>query len=488
MNRSAPWWLLIFLLMLAVPAQAWKIVDYRGMAYVDFKEAGEFFNFDVVDLDGENIVLKKWLEPGVNPKTLNEKKNPPDVEWRATAGSKLVSLNRLKFYLSYPVVKQGKTLLLPAFDLIHVIDPILKPDKRREATQLRMVVIDAARGGKEGGLKTKYGTEKVITLDIARKMKTILEGQGLKVFLTRDSDTDMTAEERTALANSRKEEAVFISIHVGYGSEDDRGVETFTMAPSGTPATIGEEGRPVDEKFYPGNINDRESMALATAVQGGMISELKTKDLGIRRARFEELRSIGMPAVLCRVGKLANTVEGPKLALSDYRNEVATALAGGIVRFAAVMARGVDSAERVLAFRKVTTDPEKLNSPTGELVRVRAEIEKVGKVAINPAKVAIQVYFLDFVNGVELDLSACDTPKANWVSVLPSWNGTDVEVVEFVYKQPPYDAALVKTLGRRTYYGFVLRLIYDGQLMEEYAEPANVKRGLSTFTAVLPKR
>jgi hypothetical protein len=46
----------------------------------------------------------------------------------------------------------------------------------------------------------------------------------------------------------------------------------------------------------------------------------------------------------------------------------------------------------------------------------------------------------------------------------------------------------VKSLGRRTYYGFVLRLIYDGALMDEFAEPSNLKRGLGNFTAVLPRR
>jgi hypothetical protein len=327
-------------------------------------------------------------------------------------------------------------------------------------------------------------------MDIANRLKALLESAGFTVVLTREVDIQLAADERVLIANSRREEAVFVSLHCSHGSDHERGVETFTLSPSGTPSTTGDEGREPDQKFYPGNINDRESMALATAVQGTLVTELKAADLGIRRARFDELKGIAMPAVICSVGRLAHPEEGRRLgADAAYRQRIAAALRNGIERYARVMATGSAPRDRLLKFSHVQVFPDKVRSLTGEQVRVRATVARnSGAGPIDPAKVVLQVFFLDLVNSEEIDLSTCDTPEANWISVTPNWEEANYEQVEFTYRQPTFDDSLLKSLGRRTYYGFVLRLIYDGALMDEFAEPANLRRGLGNFTAILPRR
>jgi hypothetical protein len=322
------------------------------------------------------------------------------------------------------------------------------------------------------------------------RLKTLLEAAGYTVFVTREVDIDLAVDERVLLANSMREEAIFLSLHCSHGSDHERGVETFTLAPSGTPSTTGDEGRAADQKFYPGNINDRESMALATALQGTLLTELKATDLGIRRARFDELKGVAMPAVVCSVGRLAHPEEGKRLGGDPgYRQRVAAALGSGIERYARVMAAGNQPRDRLLKFGQVQVFPDKVRSLTGEQVRVRASVVKTeASATIDAAKVVLQVFFLDFVNNEEIDLSTCDTPQADWISVTPNWQQANYEQVEFTYQQPMFDESLLKSLGRRTYYGFVLRLVYDGALMDEFAEPANLKRGLGNFTAILPRR
>ncbi len=459
----------------------WQVVDYRGLPYLDFNDVSAFFEFDKVTRDGGAIRLQKLNADG---RVL--------VDWRATAGTKLVSLNLIKFYLSYPVVKwKDGRLLLSAFDLLHVIDPILRPDQQREPMALKVIVLDPARGGDETGVTTRHGKEKDVTLDIALRLKPQLEKAGYKVVLTRTGDVTMPVPERVALANSVKDEGVFVSLHCSYGSDREKGLEMFTLAPSGTPATTGEEGKPVDQKFYPGNINDRESMALATALQGVLVGQLKAADLGIRRARFNELKGVEMPAVVLSVGRLGHPEEGKKLGAADgaYRQQVATALATGLERFAAVMAVGAATTNRDLKFGTVTSVREPVDPSVGEVVRVRAAIVKTRPEAIiDPKKVTLQIYFLDHVNDDELDLSSCNTPRVRWLSVTPNWKDAHYEEVEFTYEQPAFDSALLKQLGRRTYYGYVLRLVYNDELMDEHADPANVRRGLGNFTAVMPRR
>jgi N-acetylmuramoyl-L-alanine amidase len=460
----------------------WTVIDYRGQAYLDLAEVARFFEFPTYTKEGKSITLEK-------AKRLDGRAFP--IKCRGQAGSKLVSINSLKFYLSYPLVawRDGK-VIISAFDLIHVIDPILRPDQMREPSQLKVVVLDPARGGAETGLSSKHGREKDVTLDVARRAQQSLEQSGYTVILTREDDTAVSLAERLKRANAVAEEAIFISLHCGFGGERERGVEMFTLAPSGTPTTTGEEGTKPDEKFYPGNINDRESMALATALQGSLVAGAETEDLGIRRARFQELKGIRVPAVVCNLGRLGHPVEGKKLGTDPaYRRQLALALAAGVDRYARVMANGAPVRERALKFAQVEVSPVARQPDGGEVVHVKAAIARGnGAAAIDPTKVTLQIYFLDFVNGEEIDLSSCDTPEVNWISALPDWKSSAYEEVDFTYRQPAFDEALAKNLGRRTYYGFVLRLIYDDELMDEYAEPSNVRRGLGNFTAVLPKR
>ena len=353
-----------------------------------------------------------------------------------------------------------------------------------------------ARGGAETGIATRHAKEKDVTLAVALSAKRLLEAKGYRVVLTRDSDRAMSVADRLRIANAETEEAIFISLHCSLGNEREKGIEMFTLSPSGTPSTTGDEGRKPDEKFYPGNINDRESMALATALQGtavtkSALSDLGATDLGIRRARFAELKGIRMPAAVCSLGRLAHPEEGRRLGNDPaYRDKLAAALVAGIDRYASVMAAGAPPRDRALKFTKVTVsrDPGEQRA-FGEVMRVRATIAKTDpKLVIDPTKVSLQIYFLDFVNEEELDLSSCDTPKAYWISVMPDWAKATYEEVEFTYHQPVFDANLVKNLGQRRYYGFVLRLVYGDELMDEKAEPPNVRRGLGNFTAVLPRR
>ena len=82
-------------------------------------------------------------------------------------------------------------------------------------TGFQTVVIDPGHGGDDRGAKGARGLEeKAFTLDIARRLRGLLEGRmGVRVVLTRDDDRAVPLDARAAIANSSKAN-LFLSLHV----------------------------------------------------------------------------------------------------------------------------------------------------------------------------------------------------------------------------------------------------------------------------------
>lgn len=82
-----------------------------------------------------------------------------------------------------------------------------------------IILIDPGHGGIDGGAKSNNGTiEKDINLSISKKLKTALEGEGYKVYLTREDDNALCKKKVQDLdARCKMKEDtkcdVFISIH-----------------------------------------------------------------------------------------------------------------------------------------------------------------------------------------------------------------------------------------------------------------------------------
>src|SRR5262245_43904583 len=65
------------------------------------------------------------------------------------------------------------------------------------------VVIDAGHGGYDrGGIPGQRVSEKEMTLDVARRLRSVLAASGYRVVMTRDSDVFVPLGTRTAIANS----------------------------------------------------------------------------------------------------------------------------------------------------------------------------------------------------------------------------------------------------------------------------------------------
>lgn len=189
------------------------------------------------------------------------------------------------------------------------------------------VIIDAGHGGEDGGTKSQDGIlEKDLNLDIAKRIKIILEKNNINVVMTREDDTllydrntdyfgkkkllDMQA--RLNIAEEHND-AVFVSIHQNYFKESMY---------SGL------------QVWYSGN-NSR-SLILAEAVQSKVKTKLqpnnerKTKLSG---SDIYLLHNISSPAILIECGFLSNKEEAARLSDESYRQNLSQIISDAIKEF-----------------------------------------------------------------------------------------------------------------------------------------------------------
>ncbi|ATB33975.1 N-acetylmuramoyl-L-alanine amidase [Melittangium boletus] len=217
--------------------------------------------------------------------------------------------------------------------------------------KVRRVVIDAGHGGHDTGAIGRKGTrEKDVTLAISRKLARHLREQGMEVLLTRDEDRYLKLEERSVLANEARGD-LFISIHCNAAASSKlHGIETYTLNTSADRYSIRLAAREnstsekgiSDLQFILADLatkaNTSESTRLATQVQKSLVSHLSAnysgvKNLGTKEALFYVLLGAKMPAILVETSFLSHAEEEKRLASETYQDEVAEAIAQGVMGF-----------------------------------------------------------------------------------------------------------------------------------------------------------
>ena len=190
--------------------------------------------------------------------------------------------------------------------------------------QSRTVVVDAGHGGFDrGGVPGQRISEKDKTLDVAQRLRTILQAQGYRVIMTRDSDVFIPLGTRCDIAN-RYRDAIFVSVH-------------FNCAPR-----VGANG--IETYYY-----RSDSASLAQSIHRNVVSISPSENRGIRRRGFYVLRRTAIPSVLVECGFLTNPTEG-RLALSaDYRQQLAQQIARGINRQPAALSKPLTASLRSLS-------------------------------------------------------------------------------------------------------------------------------------------
>ncbi len=215
-------------------------------------------------------------------------------------------------------------------------------------TKQHIIVIDAGHGGKDPGCIGKGGTqEKTIVLSVAKKLKSKLDANGYKTFLTRSNDTYLKLAERAEIAE-KKHADLFISLHANANpSRDMRGFSIYTLSEK---ASDEEAQKLADSENAADKIDvngfekfSKDIRVALSALQQHAVAELSeeyangcAKTLNrasieqqpgpaVRHAPFAVLRST-VPGALIELGHLSNKKEEKLLKSDEHQNKLVAAI------------------------------------------------------------------------------------------------------------------------------------------------------------------
>ena len=289
------------------------------------------------------------------------RKGPNRIVVRAGGEKALINGEMVK--IDRPIVSSGGALFAPlAFvknNIGSIIGYIPQPRIPAEAAgprrfTIKTIVLDPGHGGNDPGAigRRSHSKEKDLTLRLAGKLKTILEGAGIRVIMTRDSDIFIPLPKRSEIAN-RSGADLFISIHINASrtrslrgfecyylstATDDNArvleaLENSTLKISDTASA--ETSRRLDKTLWDMTLTENrlESAQLAGSICGSIDESFTMGNRGIRTARFYVLKHTDIPAVLVEAGYVSNKYEELKLKDPEFLDKIAESVADGVLKY-----------------------------------------------------------------------------------------------------------------------------------------------------------
>jgi len=306
---------------IAIAAAEWQVIKINGQDYLSVENISKFYGLPAeVVPSGAKIQTETVSHP---------------LEF--VSGSREAMINGVRSWLCFPVIEQDGKTLVSRTDVAKTIEPLVRPHRVADVGKFETVVLDPGHGGHDKGQVSRYGPEKDFALDVARKLRPILQAKGLRVIMTREGDYFVPLEVRAQIAN-RARNAIFVSIHFNSSGDDPNatGFEIFSFTPRGAPSTS--DGNVAARAFnmQPGSSVDAQSMALSACIYHSVLGHLPEFDRGIKRARFAVLRLTKVPAVLIEGGFLTERGESKLISNKDWRAKLAGAIGIGIENYRAL--------------------------------------------------------------------------------------------------------------------------------------------------------
>jgi N-acetylmuramoyl-L-alanine amidase len=220
---------------------------------------------------------------------------------------------------------------------------------------LRLIVLDAGHGGHDTGAVGPTGIqEKDVVLDVTRRVaRKVAAGLGVKVILSRDSDTFVPLRDRTNFANKQRAD-LFVSIHANaHPHSVSEGVETYFLSSEASDSAARQVAAIENGVVQLEGPNARqrgdvlksilwdlaqsefqeESSFMAETVLDSMSRTLNLVNRGVKQAGFYVLGGAAMPAILIEVGFVTNRKEERKLASPEHREALARAIYAGLAEY-----------------------------------------------------------------------------------------------------------------------------------------------------------
>lgn len=239
--------------------------------------------------------------------------------------------------------------------MAHPADPTSDGERslvRALGLKVGRIVIDPGHGGHDSGTLGPGGIEeKDVVLDVALRVGRLLHDRlGAEIVYTRDDDTFIPLETRTAIANKAQAD-LFLSIHANSSPEPEaRGVEAYYLNFTSDPTALDVAAREntvstsgvhqLSDLVRKIALKDKieESREFAADIDTGLYDGLRKgnpglKDRGVKKAPFVVLIGAQMPSVLAEISFLTNPDDAEQLHDPEYRERIANSLVTGVERY-----------------------------------------------------------------------------------------------------------------------------------------------------------
>lgn len=217
--------------------------------------------------------------------------------------------------------------------------------------KLQTMVVDAGHGGEDNGARGPKGTlEKQVTLEAARRLKTLVESRlGVRVVMTREDDRAVSLDERDAIANNSKAD-LFLSLHANaspsasvkgtevYYLRLDRAGEEARRTAAATELILPVAGgitRPID--IIPWDLAQAShvdaSSRFASMLEEELEKRVPASPRPLQQAPVRVLSGANMPAALVEMAYLTNGEQEQRMKSDEFQGAVVEAIYGAVVRF-----------------------------------------------------------------------------------------------------------------------------------------------------------
>lgn len=218
-----------------------------------------------------------------------------------------------------------------------------------------VIVIDAGHGGKDPGCIGKSGTkEKTVVLSVAKKLKSKLDANGFKTYLTRSNDTYLKLAERAEIGEKHHAD-LFLSLHAN--ANPSRAMKGFSIYTLSEKASDEEAQKLADSENAADKIGvdgftdfEKDIRAALSALQQHAVAEMSEEYANgcarafrslkieaqngpsVRHAPFAVLRST-VPGALVELGHLSNATEEKLLNSSAHQDKLVSAIVKSVKNY-----------------------------------------------------------------------------------------------------------------------------------------------------------
>jgi N-acetylmuramoyl-L-alanine amidase len=226
-------------------------------------------------------------------------------------GTSIVSVRAAQFSAEPPVARIVVTLKRKMNYIVSQSDGRLAIEINAFTARGHIVALDAGHGGRDPGAIGPTGLrESDAVLDITLRARELLQRDGIRVWMVRETDATVDLADRTRLAREAGA-TILVSIHANAHTRTAvNGSETYYSTP--------------------------QSLALAQMIQDELGVVLGIPSRGVKTANFLVLRDSGIPSVLVETTFISHPDEETRLRDSTFRQRIAQAIYKGITRFLAI--------------------------------------------------------------------------------------------------------------------------------------------------------